>query len=62
MVGADGASPMAQEFMCHSNLDIDAAAHGRAFGVNPAFSTRLFTLSQGQFSIRFPTGFCGVWK
>ena len=28
MVGADGESSMPQEFMCHSNLDFDAARHG----------------------------------
>ena len=27
MVGPDGESPMAAEFMCHSNLDIDVEAH-----------------------------------
>ena len=57
MVGADGESPMAPEFMCHSNLDIDVAAHEALLGDNSAFSTRLFTLSQGQLSARFPAGF-----
>ena len=32
MVGADGASPMAQEFMCHSNLDVNSGAHRQALG------------------------------
>ncbi len=57
MVGADGESPMAPEFMCHSNLDIDVEAHEELLGDNSAFSTRLFTLSQGQLSVRFPAGF-----
>ena len=57
MVGADGESPQAQEFMCHSNLDIDIGSHQKLLGPRPAFSTRLFTLSQGQLSIQFPPGF-----
>lgn len=57
MVGADGKSPMAQEFMCHSNLDIDPMAHRDRVKAEPGISGRLFTLSQGQFSIRFPPGF-----
>lgn len=57
MVGADGETPMAQEFMCHSNLDIDPMAHRDAVAAEPGISGRLFTLSQGQFSIRFPPGF-----
>ncbi len=57
MVGADGESPMAPEFMCHSNLDIDVEAHEALLGDNSAFSMRLFTLSQGQLSARFPAGF-----
>ena len=57
MVDADGVSGRAQEFMCHSNLDIDANRHTRLLGENPAFSPRLFTLSQGQLSIRFPSGY-----
>ncbi len=57
MVGADGESPMAPELMCHSNLDIDVEAHEALLGDNHAFSMRLFTLSQGQLSVRFPAGF-----
>lgn len=57
MVGPDGESPMAPEFMCHSNLDIDVEAHEKLLGDNPSFSMRLFTLSQGQLSARFPAGF-----
>lgn len=57
MVGADGKTPMAQEFMCHSNLDLDPVAHAKALTVEPGISGRLFTLSQGQLQIRFPPGF-----
>ncbi|MEM7676333.1 MAG: hypothetical protein AAF449_10060 [Myxococcota bacterium] len=57
MVGADGRSPQAQEFMCHSNLDLDPMAHRRAITAESGISGRLFTLSQGQFRIRFPEGF-----
>lgn len=58
MVGSDGKTPMSQEFMCHSNLDLDIIAHRDLFGWrknNP--SVRLFTLSQGQAEIKFPEGF-----
>jgi len=44
--------------MCHSNLDINILNHKQLFGWgknNP--STRLFTLSQGQYEIKFPRGF-----
>lgn len=43
--------------MCHSNLDIDVQAHAEALGASPSYGSRLFTLSQGQFSVRFPAGF-----
>lgn len=57
MVSAGGASPMPQDFMCHSNLDVDLDVHEDLFGVASGFGARLFTLSQGQFSVRFPDGF-----
>ncbi len=57
MVDAEGESSMPQDFMCHSNLDVDLAAHHELLGINSGFSSRLFTLSQGQLSIRFPEGF-----
>ena len=57
MVAADGSTPMSQEFMCHSNLDIDSLHHGQLFGWSKNVSGRLFTLSQGQFEIEFPQGF-----
>lgn len=57
MVGKDGRSPRAQEFMCHSNLDLDPVRHRDALTAETGISGRLFTLSQGQFHIRFPDGF-----
>ncbi|MCH9650106.1 MAG: hypothetical protein K0U98_17855 [Deltaproteobacteria bacterium] len=57
MVGADGSTAMSQEFMCHSNLDLDPLEHNELFGFEKAISGRLFTLSQGQFSIELPEGF-----
>jgi len=57
MVGADGETPMPQDFMCHSNLDIDPAAHNEVLGLKNPISGRLFTLSQGQFDISFQEGF-----
>lgn len=58
MVGPDGKTPISQEFMCHSNLDFNVGSHSRLMGWeknNP--NTRLFTLSQGQYEIKFPEGF-----
>ena len=57
MVGKDGRTPQAQEFMCHSNLDLDPRKHVERLKAEGGISGRLFTLSQGQFRIRFPEGF-----
>jgi hypothetical protein len=57
VVGADGTSAVSQEFMCHNNLDFNPLDHARVFGSPAGFSTRLFTLSQGQFSVDLPDGF-----
>ncbi len=57
MVDGDGESPQRQEFMCHSNLDLDPTAHRAALATTQSFSPRLFTLSQGQQEITFPEGF-----
>lgn len=46
-----------QEYMCHANLNLDAAAHRERFGGEAKISPRLFTLSQGQSHVRFPAGF-----
>src|SRR5687767_11384918 len=57
MVGKDGDTPMPQDFMCHSNLDVDPLKHRASMQVEPGISGRLFTLSQGQLTISFPDGF-----
>ncbi len=57
MTAQDGVTPMSQEFMCHSNLDIDIENHIKLFGWKKSASRRLFTLSQGQLDIDFPSGF-----
>jgi len=58
VVGDDGQSPVSQEFMCHNNLDYNPLVHGQLFGAPPnSYSTRLFTLSQGQFAVDLPRGF-----
>ncbi len=57
MVGEDGEQAMPQEFMCHSNLDINPSEHMQRFRGRKAISGRLFTLSQGQFDIQLPAGF-----
>jgi len=58
MVGLDGETPISQEFMCHSNLDINMSAHRKLFGwKRNRGSSRLFTLSQGQYEIEMPEGF-----
>ena len=57
MVSPDGQKAISQEFMCHSNLDFDAAKHSQLFGDDKTPSERLFTLSQGQQRIDFPDGF-----
>jgi len=58
MVEPDGETPMSQEFMCHSNLDIDIKTHEFLFksGRN-SLQERVFTISQGQYEIDFPEGF-----
>jgi hypothetical protein len=45
------------EFMCHNNLDFDAPAHAKLFGLErPLNFGRIFTASQGVFDIVFPEG------
>jgi hypothetical protein len=46
-----------QEFMCHANLDLSPNIHRMHLNQGLEISGRLFTLSQGQQSIRFPHGF-----
>jgi len=57
MKGADGKTPQLQDFMCHSNLDYQPSEHRKYFGKGNYVNPRLFTLSQGQFSIKLPEGF-----
>lgn len=45
------------QFMCHSNLDLDPARHIQKIGAKYSVNPRLFTLSQGQMDIEFPPGF-----
>lgn len=56
MVEPDGKTPASQEWMCHSNLDLDPTFHARLFGGTKRLSGRLFTLSQGQYRIDLPQG------
>jgi hypothetical protein len=57
MVAADGVTPASQEFMCHTNLDVEPVAHMTLFPGKKRLSGRLFTLSQGQERIDLPAGF-----
>lgn len=57
MVEPDGESQISQEFMCHTNLDMDPSGHQQLFGDEKITTGRLFTLSQGQYRIDMPEGF-----
>ena len=58
MVAPDGKSPEPQEFMCHTNLDVDPNDYLELFGATQKrISGRLFTLSQGQHRIDLPKGY-----
>ncbi len=57
MKAGDGVTPAPQEFMCHSNLDYTPHSHLKHFGGGSNSNARLFTLSQGQFTVAFPEGF-----
>lgn len=57
IVDADSRAAMSAEYMCHSNLDIDMERHRELFGWTKYPSQRLFTLSEGQQSVRLPDGF-----
>jgi hypothetical protein len=58
MVEPDGTSEAPQEFMCHTNLDMDPTSHRELFAEQDKnVSGRLFTLSQGQYRIDLPAGF-----
>lgn len=55
--GKDGVTPEHKDFMCHINLDMDAAHHRGRFGYQGHVDERVFTLSQGQFAAVLPRGF-----
>lgn len=57
MVGADGKTPSAAEFMCHVNLDFDVGKHRERLATASNANSRIVTLSQGQSAVRFPAGF-----
>jgi len=58
MAGPDGKTPMSADFMCHSNLNVDAAGHHNRFPTQIKLKGgRLFTVSQGQLEIDLPDGF-----
>ncbi|MCB9673906.1 MAG: hypothetical protein H6737_02255 [Alphaproteobacteria bacterium] len=56
VVDAKTEEKLSQEFMCHANLDFDAKEYYDHFPKAPPLSGRVFTLSQGQQEIHFPTG------
>lgn len=63
MVGEDGTTPMPQDYMCHSNLDLNPQKHRQIFREQRPSDGRLFTLSQGQLEIDLPEGFgIPVWS
>ena len=57
VVGDAGDPSGLDQFMCHSNLDLDAGEHLRRLQMSHDVNPRLFTLSQGQMDIEFPPGF-----
>lgn len=59
MVGPDGEAPRSQQFMCHNTLGVHRGLdeHRKIFGAPPYGTRRLFTLSQGQNSVKLPEGF-----
>lgn len=57
MMNEGGDQQVSQEFMCHTNLDLDIEKHQARFGDDKSLTGRLFTLSQGQQRIDFPPGF-----
>ncbi len=57
VVGDAGDPSGLDQFMCHSNLDLDPGEHLRRLQISHDVNPRLFTLSQGQMNIDFPAGF-----
>lgn len=56
MLDAAGLQRMPDEFMCHANFDLDSTRHTELMGLSKSLDGRLFTLSQGQLSVKFPKG------
>lgn len=57
VVGQSGDPVGMEQFMCHSNLDVNSAEYQQDFHLDHGVNPRLFTLSQGQMDIEFPPGF-----
>ncbi len=57
VVAEDGVTPVSQEFLCHNNLDFRPGDRAGVFNSTAILSSRIFTLSQGVFSIEMPAGF-----
>ena len=57
VVGDAGDPTGLDQFMCHSNLDVDSGDYVRRLRLEHDVNPRLFTLSQGQMEIEFPAGF-----
>ena len=57
VVGDAGDPSGLDQFMCHSNLDLDPGEHLKRLQISHDVNPRLFTLSQGQMDIEFPAGF-----
>jgi cyclophilin family peptidyl-prolyl cis-trans isomerase len=57
VVGDAGDPTGLDQFMCHSNLDLDPGEHLSRLQISHDVNPRLFTLSQGQMDIHFPAGF-----
>lgn len=56
MLDATGRNRMADELMCHVNLDLNSEVHREQMGISKDLDGRLFTLSQGQLKVAFPAG------
>lgn len=57
IVAPDGVAEASQEFMCHTNLEMDSVFYRERFPNPFLLSPRVFTLSQGQRSLELPDGF-----
>lgn len=59
MVDAAASNPQPDELMCHNTLSFHSPirAHHSVLGSGLTRTRRLFTLSQGQSSVKFPPGF-----